>query len=28
VYRFDGDRIAEMWMFLGVAPERVGSFFV
>jgi ketosteroid isomerase-like protein len=27
VYRFDGDRIAEMWMFLGVAPERVGSFF-
>jgi ketosteroid isomerase-like protein len=27
IYRFDGDRIAEMWMFLGVAPERVGSFF-
>ena len=27
VYRFDGGRIAEMWMFLGVAPERVGSFF-
>ena len=27
VYRFDGDRVAEMWMFLGVAPERVGSFF-
>ena len=27
VYRFDGRHIAEMWMFLGVAPERVGSFF-
>jgi ketosteroid isomerase-like protein len=27
VYRMEGDRIAEMWMFLGVAPERVGSFF-
>ena len=27
VYRIDGGRIAEMWMFLGVAPERVGSFF-
>lgn len=27
IYRFEGDRIAEMWMFLGVAPERVGAFF-
>lgn len=27
VYRIDGDRIGEMWMLLGVAPERVGSFF-
>ncbi len=27
VYRFDGDRIAEMWMFIGVLPEQVGSFF-
>ncbi|MGH9223320.1 MAG: nuclear transport factor 2 family protein [Acidimicrobiales bacterium] len=27
VYRFDGDRIADMWMFLGVAPERVDGFF-
>ena len=27
VYRIDGGRIAEMWMFLGVLPERVGSFF-
>jgi ketosteroid isomerase-like protein len=28
VYRFDGDRIAEMWMFLGVLPEAAEAHFV
>ena len=27
VYRFDGDRIAEMWMFLGAMPEPARAFF-
>ena len=27
VYRFDGDRIAEMWMFLGALPEAAEAFF-
>lgn len=27
VYRFEGDRIAEMWMFLGLSPERAEAFF-
>ena len=27
VYRFEGDRIAEMWMFLGALPEAAGPFF-
>ena len=27
VYRFDGDRIAEMWMFLGLQADRVEAFF-
>lgn len=27
VYRFTGDRIAEMWMFLGVLPETAEAFF-
>lgn len=27
VYRFAGDRIAEMWMFLGASPERAAPFF-
>jgi ketosteroid isomerase-like protein len=27
VYRFEGDRIAEMWMFLGALPERANPFF-
>lgn len=27
VYRFEGDRIAEMWMFLGVLPEVGEAFF-
>jgi ketosteroid isomerase-like protein len=27
IYRFDGDRIAEMWMFLGAPPERANRFF-
>jgi ketosteroid isomerase-like protein len=27
VYRFEGDRIAEMWMFLGVQPEQAEAFF-
>ena len=27
VYRFEGDRIAEMWMFLGAAPEEAEAFF-
>lgn len=27
VYRFDGDRIAEMWMFVGSLPEPAQAFF-
>jgi hypothetical protein len=27
VYRFEDDRIAEMWMFLGVQPEPAEAFF-
>jgi ketosteroid isomerase-like protein len=27
VYRFEGERIAEMWMFIGALPERAASFF-
>jgi hypothetical protein len=27
VYRFKDDRIAEMWMFLGVMPEQAEAFF-
>jgi ketosteroid isomerase-like protein len=27
IYRFVGDRIAEMWMFLGAPPERAADFF-
>ena len=27
VYRFDGDRIAEMWMFLGALREPAEAFF-
>jgi hypothetical protein len=27
VYRFAGDRIAEMWMFLGAPPEAAEAFF-
>jgi ketosteroid isomerase-like protein len=27
VYRFEGDRVAEMWMFLGVSPEEAEAFF-
>jgi ketosteroid isomerase-like protein len=27
IYRFDGERIAEMWMFLGANPERANQFF-
>jgi ketosteroid isomerase-like protein len=27
VYRFEGDRIAEMWMLLGVLPEPAEAFF-
>jgi ketosteroid isomerase-like protein len=27
VYRFEGDRIAEMWMFIGVLPRRAEAFF-
>jgi ketosteroid isomerase-like protein len=27
VYRFEGDRIAEMWMFLGALPEAAEAFF-
>jgi len=26
VYRFDGHRIAEMWMFLGAPPEQAAAF--
>jgi ketosteroid isomerase-like protein len=27
VYRFEDDRIAEMWMFLGALPEAAEAFF-
>ena len=27
VYRFKDDRIAEMWMFLGIPPEAAEAFF-
>ena len=27
VYRFEGDRIAEMWMFLGPLPDVAEAFF-
>jgi ketosteroid isomerase-like protein len=27
VYRFDGDRIAEMWMFLGASRDAAEAFF-
>ena len=27
VYRFDGDRIVEMWMFFGVLPDTAEAFF-
>ena len=27
VYRFEGDRIAEMWMFLGALPDAGEAFF-
>ena len=27
VYRFEGDRIAEMWMFLGAPADRAEAFF-
>jgi len=27
VYRFDGDRVAEMWMYLGTLPEAAEAFF-
>ena len=27
VYRFEGDRIAEMWMYLGVLPEVAEAHF-
>jgi len=27
VYRFEGGRIAEMWMFLGAMPEHTDAFF-
>ena len=27
VYRFDGDRIAEMWMFLGALRDEAEAFF-
>jgi len=27
VYRFDGDRIAEMWMYLGVLPDVAEAHF-
>jgi ketosteroid isomerase-like protein len=27
VYRFEGDRIAEMWMFVGALRERAEAFF-
>ncbi len=27
VYRFEDDRIAEMWMFIGVLPDEAEAFF-
>jgi hypothetical protein len=27
VYRFEADRIAEMWMFLGALPDEAEAFF-
>ena len=27
IYRFEGDRIAEMWMFLGADPGQADRFF-
>ena len=27
VYRFEGDRIAEMWMFLGLMADQADAFF-
>ena len=27
VYRFEGDRIAEMWMFVGALPDAAEAFF-
>jgi hypothetical protein len=27
IYRFTGDRIAEMWMFVGADPGRAAAFF-
>jgi ketosteroid isomerase-like protein len=27
VYRFDGDRIDEMWMFIGAKPDQAEAFF-
>jgi ketosteroid isomerase-like protein len=27
VYRFAGERIAEMWMYLGLLPEQAEAFF-
>jgi hypothetical protein len=27
IYRFEGDRIAEMWMFVGALPEPAEAFF-
>ena len=26
IYRFDGDRIAEMWMFIGARPEQAAAY--
>ena len=27
IYRFEGDRVAEMWMFIGADPEAGSAFF-
>jgi ketosteroid isomerase-like protein len=27
VYRFEGDRIAEMWMYIGMMPDAADAFF-
>jgi ketosteroid isomerase-like protein len=27
VYRFEGDRIAEMWMYIGMMPDVADAFF-